>query len=114
MSLPHRIPPSSQLIAMITCAHHPLPPVFPDPAIDDEVQLGASLLAHESQPSSRVEGASCIDSRVGVTHVRREITVNLRAASLSGEFREYIRILRKRSFGISTSHAEPMLAFAGP
>lgn len=68
----------------------PLDHVSAFSVLDDEVQLGAALLADEPQPGTRIERASCFDPRVGVTHSGREITVDLRAAGLPGGFRKHV------------------------
>lgn len=51
---------------------------------DDEIQPGTSVLADEPKAGTRVKGASGVDSRVGSPYFRREVQVNIRAASLPG------------------------------
>lgn len=52
---------------------------------DDEVQSGAAVLTDEPQPSPGVEGASCVDTRVGGAYVRRQVEADIRTAGFPGE-----------------------------
>lgn len=62
----------------------PRPPALPSTP-DDEIQSGAAVLADEPQPSSGVEGAACVDTRVGGAYVRGQVQADFRAAGLPGE-----------------------------
>ena len=55
------------------------------PMTDDEVQSGAAVLTDEPQPSPGVQGATCVDTRVGGAYVGRQVEADIRTAGLPGE-----------------------------
>lgn len=78
--------PCALLVPPFRHSTNPSHPTRPPPTMtDDEVQSGAAVLAHESQPGTRVEGAACADPRVGGAHVRGQVEADLRSAGVPGE-----------------------------